>query len=124
MGCAWTRPEAFNEEDLIQREEHAMGFASHDSFSIDLIFRKYSHSSHLSYSALFQIAKELSLCLTNYENHLGITRFIQTFSKDNLFKLKRILIYAVISGIGADVTKSELLFQAYDQTCKHSLSAN
>jgi hypothetical protein len=124
MGCAWTRPEALNEEVLIQREEHAMGLASRNSFSLDLILRKYSHSSHLSYSALFQSAKELSLCLTNYDNHLGITRFIQTFNKDNLFKLKRVLIYAVISGIGSEITKAELLFQAYDQKCKHSLSAN
>lgn len=123
MGCAFARPEALTEEFLIQCEENAMGFSSQSSHLTDFILRKYSHSSKLTSSALFQSAKELSLSLSNYDGHLGITRFIQTFHKQNSFEFKKLLIYGIISGSALDPSKAELLFQAYDKKCKHLISA-
>lgn len=124
MGCACTRLKVLYEEDLILKQETAIGFQNHRSSSIDMIIRKYSFQGTLNFNFLIEIAKELKLHIDDYDKHQGITEFFNELNNSSKQFYTQLLVLGIMNGKSSDPTKAYLLFQVFDAECQYSLSYN
>lgn len=123
MGCACTRLKVLFEEDLILKEEYAIGFQKHKSSTIDMIIRKYAFQETFNLNSLVEVAKELGLHVDDYDNHDGITEFFKEMSYNSRSFFFQLLVFGILNGKSSDHTKAYLLFQVFDPECQYSLNS-
>lgn len=112
MGCASSRHDKSQEEEILERLERNLLFYKNSSSEVDLIIRKYSFQGMINENHWVNIVKLLNLNYTS-ENIKDYYKTYENKEKGGIV-LNQILVLGILNGNDSKETKARLLFEAFD----------
>ena len=114
MGCSLFRESLHEEEDFIQRQELLLPFCRHNSTDIDLQIRKVASKTQMLPNQFREILTKYSAASDSAKDHLIEAYFNVLLRNKATFDRKKLLLSAVMYGLGTPAERVQLLYEIED----------